>query len=99
LRLSTSTFPSPPTPPPASGERGEIAPIRTEDAMTTASTRWRRFCLLLLAALGPAITAGCGGGPRRVPVSGNVTVDGVAVNGGVLHFYPDADKGNQHRAD
>jgi len=34
-----------------------------------------------------------------VPVSGNVTVDGVAVNGGVLHFYPDADKGNQHRVD
>ena len=50
-------------------------------------------CLVLLCALG------CGGGPKRVPVSGTVTLDGEPLNGGVLHFYPDPEKGNAHRVD
>ena len=43
------------------------------------------------------LVSGCGGGPRRVPVSGEVTLDGAPLNGGVLRFYPDPAKGNQHR--
>jgi len=67
--------------------------------MTTASVRWRRLCVVLLGALGLAAAAGCDRGPRRVPVSGTVTVDGQPVNGGVLHFYPDTAKGNNYRVD
>ncbi len=47
---------------------------------------------VLLALLG----AGCGGeteGPMRVPVSGNVTVDGQSLESGVIRFIPDGPAG------
>ena len=44
--------------------------------------------------------AGCGANEfKRVPVSGTVTLDGKPFSGGVLHFYPDPAKGNNHRVD
>jgi hypothetical protein len=44
-------------------------------------------CLLVLT--------GCGGdGPKRYPVSGQVTLDGNAIKGGSMQFVPDEAKGN-----
>jgi hypothetical protein len=54
---------------------------------------------LLCLALCVTLLAGCNRGPRRVPVSGSVTLDGEPVNAGVLHYYPDDKKGNEHRVD
>lgn len=49
-------------------------------------------------ALGLVLIAGCGGGgPPRVPVAGQVTLDGASFSGGILHFVPDTAKGNKHR--
>ena len=50
-----------------------------------------------LGFLGLALLSGCGGGPRRVQVTGDVTIDGTPLNGGVVNFAPDASKGNNHR--
>jgi hypothetical protein len=58
-----------------------------------------------LRRVGPAVVCalvaavGCSSGPKRVPVSGSVTLDGKPLNAGVIHFYPDPDKGNPHRVD
>jgi hypothetical protein len=41
--------------------------------------------LVVLACLGPA---GCGGGSREVPISGDVTLDGVPLPEGSIHFSP-----------
>jgi hypothetical protein len=50
-------------------------------------------CVVMLAA------TGCGGEFKRVPVSGKATLNGQPLTGGVIHFYPDAAKGNNHRVD
>ena len=56
--------------------------------------------------VGPALVwvailaaTGCGSEFKRVPVSGTATLDGKPFNGGVIHFYPDTAKGNNHRVD
>jgi hypothetical protein len=51
-----------------------------------------------LAVLGAfALTSVVGCGPRRLPVSGTVTVDGQPLNVGQLVFTPDTAKGNTAR--
>jgi hypothetical protein len=67
--------------------------------MAQESVRWRQVCLGLLCTLSLAVAWGCRSGPRRVPVSGEVTLDGAPLSGGVIHFYPDTAKGNEHRVD
>jgi hypothetical protein len=67
--------------------------------MATVPARRARIVSALLCALGLAVVSGCDGGPKRVPVKGTVTLDGQPLTGGVLHFYPDPDKGNMHRVD
>jgi hypothetical protein len=58
------------------------------------------FAALAAAGLaGLAALAGCAGEFRKVPVSGTATLDGQPFSGGVIHFYPDPAKGNNHRVD
>jgi hypothetical protein len=66
--------------------------------MAKVLVRRKRISLALLGVLVLAFS-GCGGGPKRVPVSGDVTLDGTPFNGGVIHFFPDTEKGNKHRVD
>jgi len=40
---------------------------------------------------------GCESGARRIPVSGEVTLDGKPMNGGIVEFVPDPTKGNALR--
>ncbi len=61
--------------------------------LTTHQTPRRVLPLAILCAFGLALLMGCGG-IRRVPVSGTVTLDGKPLNGGILVFTPDLDKGN-----
>jgi len=51
--------------------------------------------LILLGGL-TLLAAGCSGhkGPKLVPVSGKVTLDGKPLPGGVVNFFPDKAKGN-----
>jgi hypothetical protein len=53
-------------------------------------------CMVLLGALVVLIpTAGCGGGPKLVPVRGRVVLaDGQPVTAASISFSPDKDKGN-----
>jgi hypothetical protein len=51
-----------------------------------------RLLLAALCAFGLIPLAGCG--PRYVPVSGTVTLDGKPLQGGVIRFTPDTSKGN-----
>jgi hypothetical protein len=66
--------------------------------MTTRSVRRGRVGPALLCALALA-APGCAGEFKKVPVSGTVMLDDKPLDGGVLHFYPDASKGNTHRVD
>lgn len=66
--------------------------------MTTQWVRWTRIAPAFVCALALGAT-GCAKEFNRVPVSGTVTLDGKPLTGGVLHFYPDTDKGNVHRVD
>jgi hypothetical protein len=50
--------------------------------------------LLIVASLP---LAGCERPMKRVTVSGNVTLDGKPLQGGILSFHPDASKGNNAR--
>jgi hypothetical protein len=44
------------------------------------------------------LVVGCGGGgPKRVTVKGDVTLDGAPLDGGVLYYFADEAKGNKHR--
>jgi hypothetical protein len=43
--------------------------------------------------------AGCGSGPKTVPVLGKATVDGEPLSGFVVTFVPDAEKGNTAEVD
>ena len=56
----------------------------------------------LLAILGAAAllpAAGCGGGPKTVPVSGIATLDGEPFGGFVVTFIPDETKGHKAEVD
>jgi len=50
-----------------------------------ASSPFARLLLLLLIAI---LQIGCGGGPKRLPVSGSVSVDGKPAVGATLLFHP-----------
>jgi hypothetical protein len=65
--------------------------------MRPGSVYVRRIGAIVLCALGLAVASGCGGGPKRVPVSGEATLDGEPLKAGVLNFFPDDAKGNPHR--
>jgi hypothetical protein len=57
---------------------------------------WRgRLALAVL--VGSLALAGCERSLKRIPVSGNVTLDGKPLQGGVLLFHPDASKRNTAR--
>jgi hypothetical protein len=62
--------------------------------MATKTVRRGRLPLAILCAFGLTSLVGCGGGVKRIPVSGTVTLDGQPLNGGVLVFSPDTAKGN-----
>ena len=66
--------------------------------MATVSVRRGRGAAALVCALGLLAAVGCGG-MKKVPVSGTATLDGQPLNAGVIHFYPDPAKGNEHRVD
>jgi hypothetical protein len=66
--------------------------------MATSSVRWSRLIPAVLLVFGSIALMGCQRGLRRIPVSGNVTLDGKPLPGGVLVFNPDASKGNTARA-
>ncbi len=59
--------------------------------MGTKRVRWLPFAIL--CTFGLISLTGCGG-VRRIPISGTVTLDGQPLNGGILVFTPDWDKGN-----
>jgi hypothetical protein len=65
--------------------------------MATAWTWSKRMSLALLFGMGLTLLGGCSGGPRRVPVKGDVTLDGEPLDGGVLYYFADTAKGNEHR--
>jgi hypothetical protein len=68
--------------------------------MANIRVRGGRPAVGAVLAAGLAALAGCGGGEfQRVPVSGTATLDGKPFSGGILHFYPDPAKGNNHRVD
>jgi hypothetical protein len=56
-----------------------------------------RYVLAAICTLSLVSLAGCGGGLKRVPVSGTVMLDGRPLDGGLLYFNPDASKGNTAR--
>lgn len=66
--------------------------------MAPASVRWGLGLLTTACIMSLALVAGCGGGgPKRVPVKGTVTLDGAPLDGGVLYYFADSGKGNDHR--
>src|SRR3989442_803512 len=60
--------------------------------MATKMVPRRWLPLAILCTFGLISLAGCG--VKRLPVSGTVTLDGQPLNGGILVFTPDTDKGN-----
>src|SRR5262249_844304 len=60
-------------------------------------SRDRRRILPVFWVCGWMAIAGCGGGPKTVPVSGVATLDGKPLDRGILFFHPDASKGNNLR--
>ena len=58
-----------------------------------------RALLTVLCACALVSAAGCGGGPKVVPVAGTATVDGEPLSGFVVTFIPDKDKGNVAEVD
>jgi hypothetical protein len=64
--------------------------------MAKDKTRWERQVWTLLAAWGLLALAGCGG-PKRVPVSGQVTLGDQPLTTGRVFFSPDVSKGNNAR--
>ncbi len=60
--------------------------------------RFREICVVLLAVITAPMLIGCGGsddGPKLVPVSGVVSLDGKPLPGVGVSFQPDAAKGNK----
>lgn len=58
-----------------------------------------RAVLSVLCGCALVSAAGCGGGPKVVPVSGTATIDGEPLSGFVVTFIPDKDKGNTAEID
>jgi len=56
-----------------------------------------RSCAVLLVSLSWCALTGCG--PKIVPVSGTATLDGKSLEGFLVTFTPDADKGHEGRMD
>jgi hypothetical protein len=55
---------------------------------------WRRRAVLIaFCAFGMLFLAGCG--PKRVPAGGTVELDGKPLEGGILYFNPNTEKGNK----
>ncbi len=65
--------------------------------MVAGSVRWNRSILGLGLIVASISLTGCGSEMRRIPVSGNVTLDDKPLQGGVLLFHPDDSKGNTVR--
>ena len=65
--------------------------------MRRSITQGRLLAILCAAALLAA--AGCGGGPKVVPVAGVATLDGQPLGGFVVTFIPDESKGHQAEVD
>jgi hypothetical protein len=65
--------------------------------MVIQMVRRTRAVLMAFCALGMLVSAGCDTGPRRVPASGTVTLDGKPLEFGILYFNPDESKGNTAR--
>jgi hypothetical protein len=63
--------------------------------MITRIRRQARLVLFAVGAFGILSLAGCG--PKRVPASGSVDLDGKPLEGGILYFNPDTSKGNNAR--
>jgi hypothetical protein len=61
--------------------------------MAVRTVQLGRPVLVILAAWGLLSLAGCGG-PKLVPVSGAVTLDGKPLSHGAVSFNADASKGN-----
>src|SRR5262245_49337692 len=59
-----------------------------------SASRVRRHLLAVVCAGGLVVAAGCGGGPKAIPVSGTATLDGQPLEGFLISFNPDAAKGN-----
>jgi hypothetical protein len=59
--------------------------------------RQRTVALIASGAVAMVLLAGCGKGPPRVPASGSIEVDGMPLDGGILYFNPDVEKGNTAR--
>jgi len=66
--------------------------------MPTSALKKSRLILVFLVVFAAISLTGCNRGLRRIPVSGNVTLDGKPLQGGVLLFHPDASKGNTAHA-
>src|SRR5215469_15494438 len=64
--------------------------------MAKDKARWERQVWTLLAAWGLLALAGCGG-PKRVPVSGQMTLGDQPLTTGRVFFSPDVSKGNNAR--
>jgi hypothetical protein len=60
--------------------------------MVAKMVRWGKAVSIVFCAFGLVFLAGCG--PKRVPASGTIEVDGKPLEGGILYFNPDVDKGN-----
>lgn len=57
----------------------------------------RRVLAAQVALACALVAVGCESGIKRVPATGEVTLDGKPMNGGVLMFSPDPSKGNNAR--
>jgi hypothetical protein len=66
--------------------------------MATCLIRRSQLLLAVLLVFGSVPLTGCNQGVRRIPVSGEVTLDGKPLQGGVLLFHPDESKANTARA-
>lgn len=63
------------------------------------TSRTSRRLLGVLCVGGLIVAAGCGGGPKVVPVSGKATAEGESLAGFAVTFIPDAAKGHHARVD
>src|SRR6516162_7077158 len=66
--------------------------------MATACNRRLRLVGAVVLIFGLGFLPGCTRGVIRIPVSGNVTLDGKPLKAGLLVFHPDESKGNTARA-
>jgi hypothetical protein len=65
--------------------------------MIARTNRPVRAALVAFGLLGLILLTGCYGGPRRVPASGTIEIDGQVVEGGIVYFNPNSAKGNTAR--